>query len=317
MRLFYRMTWIALVLSIAMTILSAYIRLADSGIGCAPWPACFAEQFVVDPQPGIAIAEADPRRGFRVTHRVMASAFAVVILVMTVYSLWYRSRLGVSPVIPVFCFVLTVVLSIVGINTPDIAHPVVTGINLTGGMVLAALLLHLLLLQQGPGAPGHGSGRVITLVGVWFLVLVVASGSWVSGNFAAGQFHGLLACTYPFEAEAGDAFDLSRELEIVDGRIIVDESQAMIAYAHQWLALWATAIVVVIAGTVLVKVHAGRARVVAVTAAVLVLVLTLLGIMEAGAPSLLTASLHNTLALALLLVLIYLYNQLSEMSPND
>ncbi|MBD3646585.1 MAG: heme A synthase, partial [Pseudomonadales bacterium] len=60
MSLFYRMTWIAFVLSVAMTILSAWIRLADSGIGCAPWPTCFREQFVVDPEPGIAIAESDP-----------------------------------------------------------------------------------------------------------------------------------------------------------------------------------------------------------------------------------------------------------------
>ncbi|MBD3645847.1 MAG: COX15/CtaA family protein [Pseudomonadales bacterium] len=248
----------------------------------------------------------------------MASVFAVVILVMTVFSLWYRRRLGVGPMVPVLCFVLTVVLSVVGINTPDVVHPVVTAINLTGGMLLAVLLLHLLMLQQGNVAkPVKGNDRILTLVGVWLLVVVIASGSWVSGNFAAGQCDGLLACTYPFEAQLGEAFDLSRSLQIQDGRIVVDENQAMIAYTHQWLAIVSAIYVLVVAGLIFARRGSGRVRNTAVLTAGITFGLMLLGVLEVGAPNLFTASVHNALSLVLLLAMIYLYNCLSQKSEDD
>lgn len=313
MTFFYRMTWLALLLSLAMTVLSAGIRLSESGIGCEPWPACYAGQYAIDSEPGIAIAAEDPRRGFRMLHRIMASAFAVVVLVMTTVSLWYRSRLGVSPLLPVTCFALTVALSIVGIKTPDVVHPVVTAINLTGGMLLAALLWQLMTVQREGRATRSPRGMFawLSLASVVAVLLVIASGSWVSGNFAVTACDGILACSSMGQASFAAAFDPGRELAIEAGRMVLGAEQALIGFVHHGLAI--VLFVLVIAAAV-----AGwrKARPVAITSSVLAVLLMISGLVETAAPSIPSANLHNFLSLVLMLTLIHQYNRSTRESHD-
>lgn len=304
----YRMSWIALVLAVAMTLLSAFIRLSDSGIGCEPWPDCFAEQMVIDSQPGVTIAQGDTHRGLRMLHRVMASGFALVVMVMTIVVLWYRQRIGINPVVPVICFILTLILSAVGVNTPDVLHPVVTGINLTGGMVLAALLWHFVLTQRQTIANAVPADTIgwLTAAAITIVLLTIASGSWVSGNFASGACEGLLDCGSMDRADARSAFDPARELSMAEGRLILGADQALIAWVHHWLALVSA---LVVSGVVAMLVLNRGFDIVSVTLLILTGALILLGVMEAGRPSVLSASAHNLLSLMLLLTLVYQFNR--------
>lgn len=305
MKLFYRLCMVALVLAVGMTLLSAWIRLSDSGIGCEPWPACFAAQFTIDDQPGVAVSKEDEHRSWRLLHRVMASTFAVVVTVMLVVSLWYRRRLRTGPAIPVVCFLLTALLSIVGINTPDLAHPIVTGINLTGGMLLAALLWHFLLeLRRNlPARPNGPAWATLAVTGC--MVLAVASGAWVSGNFAAAGCDGFLSCGSLADAGVRDAFAPGRELAMTNGVLELGVQQAVIAWTHQVVAVLAA--LAVLAAAIGVLVTRGFEAVTAIP-----VVLTGAVIIQGAvqSPSVLSASLHNLLSLALLLALVYQYHRL-------
>lgn len=307
MTVFYRLCMVALVLAVGMTLLSAWIRLSDSGIGCEPWPACFAEQFTIDDEPGVAVSKEDEHRSWRLLHRVMASAFAVVVTVMLVVSLWYRRRLRTRPAIPLVCFLLTALLSIVGISTPDLVHPIVTGINLTGGMLLAALLWHFLLeLRREVPAPRLPSGTgwaILAVIGC--MVLAVASGAWVSGNFAAAGCEGFLSCGPLADAGMGDAFAPGRELAMTGGVLELGAAQAVIAWAHQLVAVLVA--LAVLAAAIGVFVTRGFEIVTAISV-VLTGAVILQGAVQS--PSVPSASLHNFLSLALLLVLVYQYNRL-------
>ena len=105
----YVLTLISLLLAIAMTVLSAYIRLGDSGIDCEPWPSCFQSSFMIDDEPGISIHQQDPNKGLRLLHRLMASTFGLVVIVLFTISLWYRRTERVAG--PLLLFLLTVLLA--------------------------------------------------------------------------------------------------------------------------------------------------------------------------------------------------------------
>lgn len=311
----YRSSCLALVMAIAMTLLSAYIRLSDSGIGCSPWPACFTEQVIVDDQPGVTIASTDTHRGLRMLHRMMASGFALIVMVMTIIALWYRRRIDVSPVLPVFCLLLTLMLAVVGLNTPDVIHPVVTGINLTGGMLVAGLLWQLVLIQRRGGRAKLNRAEsaryeavIDSLTGgaIIIVLLTIASGSWVSANFASGACDGLFSCGAMDGASIAEAFDPDRELTMVGSRLILDANQALITWVHQWLALLSALLVVGLTAMIILK---RGADFVAFMLTGLTAALILIGIIDTSQPSVLSAWLHNLLSLSLWLMLIYQFNR--------
>lgn len=323
----YRLTLLALIVSIAMTMLSAYIRLSDSNIGCSPWPACFTAHVIVDDAPGITVGQTDTHRGLRMSHRMMASGFMLVVMVMAIVSLWYRGRLGVSPILSVLCLIMALILAAVGLNTPDVIHPLVTGINLTGGMLMAGLLWYLLLVQRRgnhpqdmPVANVGNNGIIAWLSGgaIVLILLTIASGSWVSANFAAGVCEGLLRCGAIDDASLAEAFNPGRELTLIGSRLILDADQALIAWVHHWLALISA---VLVFGLVSMVILSHGADIVAFVLAGLMAGLIGLGIVETGEPSVLSAWLHNLLSLSLWLMLIYQFNRFQSTNqmqiPHD
>lgn len=79
-----RLITAALFMSVLMTVLNAYIRLSDSGIGCEPWPAC--TNLTISGWPSITITEDDTNKYLRVLHRITASVFGIVAIELCVVS---------------------------------------------------------------------------------------------------------------------------------------------------------------------------------------------------------------------------------------
>ncbi len=233
-----RLAVIAFLLSLTMTVLSAYIRLSDSGLNCDPWPTCFAESFHMDETPGISIEANDPKKGLRMLHRALASLFGIIALLLFILAWWFKQRLDLSVKItlPAVVFATTVVLAVVGMVTPDLFHPIVATINLIGGMLLASALFWFILDIRAPNStasPGIASLSILML-----LFFGTLSGAWVSANYANGSCEGLSDCsnTGAFNVIKA-AFDPLRELHVTDGRIVIDETQGWIMFTHQVLAL--------------------------------------------------------------------------------
>lgn len=298
---FYRATLFALLLSVAMTSLSAYIRLDDAGFGCTPWPACYGDNLVIDSRPGITVSVEDSNRGLRVLHRLMASVFGIVVLLMMIVTLWYRRRFPVGPLWPTVAFAITMILSVVGMSTPDIHRPVVTAINLAGGMVLAAALFHLALLQRRTEDTSWTLPAGLSVAALCATIALVFTGSWVSGSFAAASCDGFLNCPGYAAGSLREAFDTGRELSIIDGRLEMDAHQPVILLTHQVLATATVALVMVAAGVALAQRGISAA---ACAAPILAIALFLLALWEGSRPSLATANLHNLFSLLLLMALV-------------
>ena len=231
-----RLITAALLMSVLMTVLSAYIRLSDSGIGCEPWPAC--TNLSISGSPGITIAADDTNKYLRVLHRITASVFGVVAIVLCVVSAWYRKSLDIGPMIPGAVLLLTVVLAIVGMNTPDVLHPIIATLNISGGMLLTAMLYDLYMSNNKPNV--RRNKWLLATAAVVYLTIV--SGAWVSANFVGCQGN----C--PMTGDPAHAFHPDRELNIDQfGHIIADGQDGIIMAVHVWLSIVVAMVIIILA----------------------------------------------------------------------
>jgi cytochrome c oxidase assembly protein subunit 15 len=295
-------------MSLLMTSLSSFIRLADSGIGCEPWPECQAIHFTLDDQPGITIASGDKNKGLRVLHRFMASAFGLIATLLMVLSIWYRKVVRTPPTLAIVCFILTVILALVGMNTPDLLHPVVTLTNLTAGMVTTAILWLLALQIQTPLRKGEPAGfYLLDLINIYLVIVVIASGAWISANFASGACDGFLDCRNVSGESFRDAYNPMRELQLLDNRLVLGDVQSTIEVSHHLVA-------VLLCISLAIACYKNFASSKLTTLAVIALSVGLVvaGMLEAGQPTLLSAWIHNFWSMLLLLAVVYQYFQMRK-----
>jgi cytochrome c oxidase assembly protein subunit 15 len=245
----------SLLLVILLVSLSAYLRLAHSGIGCADWPACYGEigsgtsgngergnepaepaspraanayRKLVD-ESGRALAWATP------LHRLVASVLGLFVLALFFTALRRKRQRLVSATL----LGLTVYLAILGIRSGSLHDPAVVMGNLAGGFCMLGLL-GWLVFSSGPR--GHPPRRV-ALLGAAAGVLLCAQillGGLTSANFAATSCQTLPDCHggwWPGPALAV-AMDLSREHEVTaTGQAVGGEERIAIHRAHRLGAL--------------------------------------------------------------------------------
>jgi cytochrome c oxidase assembly protein subunit 15 len=180
-----RLLALALLLALVVVGASSYLRLGGNGLGCDPWPACYATRAAAqDFNSGVAA------RSVRMAHRVAASAFFFVAL-LVVASAWRRwssaqRRAGVA------VLVVTTLLAAIGPLTPA-ALPWVTWSNALGGLVLVALVMVLWqAARRTTRGWARGAALVLTLLlaqalsGVLLSVRLARSGCVPECSAAAG-----------------------------------------------------------------------------------------------------------------------------------
>lgn len=232
--LYTLLVFASLVLVLLVVILSAYLRLSGSGLGCTEWPACYALiKAEASGAESLAAAHLVPPWA-TMTHRLVASALGILVLGITILAL-HRRRASRQPVlIPLAVLALTVFLSVLGYITPSPLLPWVTLSNLLGGMAMLAMLWWLGQRSASSvteNVPGHEL-RPWALVGIFIVFFQIALGGWVSANFAA------LACTdlpgcggYPWSGGPWrESFNLSRVLPATDGGAVIAGDAAKIIH---------------------------------------------------------------------------------------
>jgi cytochrome c oxidase assembly protein subunit 15 len=291
-----------------MTILSAYIRLSDSGYGCNPWPGCYTTNIIVDASPGVTITGDDSNIALRALHRLLATVFGLLALVIIMAAFWYHKELRLNPGWSVMVVLITVVLSYVGMNTPNVQFPVITMVNLSGGMLLSMILLHMLLrLRLTPGYRFSLTAAFSILV-VCVGFVVIMSGAWVSGNFTAAACDSFLSCG-PTHGTVSESFAPARKLLIVEGQLDAGAIDARITYVHHALTSIFAALVFIYAAISLARLGPAFHN---IAPPALVITAISIGLMEMNSPSLLLATLHNAVALALLLSLVLQANKVTQ-----
>ncbi len=301
---------VSLALVLLLTTLSAYLRLAHSGIGCADWPACYGrigqavEQSVpqstedayarlVD-ESGRALAWATP------LHRLVASVLGLLVVFLFFLALRHKRHRLLSAVL----LGLTVYLAVIGIRSGGLHDPAIVMGNLSGGFAMVGLLGWLVFSMEESGTRAP-TVAVMTTVAVVALVLQVLLGGLTSANFAATACQTLPDCHggwWPGPA-LGEAMDLSRQHAVTaSGQAIGGEERIAIHRAHRLAAIAALLLVAFAAVAALLSERRFRA----LAAVILVLVLTEIAVGVAsvmgGIPMILALS-HNVLAAMLLLAL--------------
>ncbi|UCE30457.1 MAG: COX15/CtaA family protein [Burkholderiales bacterium] len=244
-------TWTA-VLTLALLMLGAYVRLTDAGLGCPVWPGCYRQLTPLQASSDIQAAEQAapqgpvtmPKAWKEMVHRYLATVVGAMIVGLLIRAWLARVRGAGRHVARMYAgdegagggddwrvngardaWLLLILLAVVILQglfgkwtvTLLLKPAIVTG-HLIGGMLVFALLVWLWQRQQPDTRLVDPEPLAVlaapALIGVLLVAAQVALGGWVSTNYAA------LACTdFPLcqgrlipEMNFGDAFHVLREL---------------------------------------------------------------------------------------------------------
>lgn len=221
-------------MSLLVVFLSTHIRLGEAGLGCDPWPACYAQLSLADGVKGLEIPDSEFKT-FRAMHRSVASILGINILIIMLMSVWYRK--SIPPLLPVMMFLVVLFLSILGITTPTRSFPAVTLGNILGGIVLSGLVWRQILRIRTRTVT---SGPLILFLISATLTVQLISGAWASANYTGSACPKLMSCTYTenLSGKLIESFNVFRKLELDNNnRLILDETSSIIQFSHRFIAV--------------------------------------------------------------------------------
>lgn len=305
---------ISLLLVIVLVSLSAYLRLAHSGIGCDDWPACYGR---IGEPPAISQPASSgdayqqlldernqPLAWATPLHRLVASVLGLLVLALAVLSLVKKKQRPASFVL----LALTVFLAVLGIRSGSLHNPAVVLGNLSGGFAMLGIL-GWMVFSYGERFGGGPRLRVLTLAAIGMLCLQILLGGFTSANFAATSCQTLPDCHggyWPGQS-LSRALDVSRVHEITpSGQAIGGEERLAVHKAHR-LGAVLTAILTLLAA-LLAFARDRRFHPVAILVTILLTAEFLVGVSSilTGLPIGLAVA-HNWFAGLLLLSLLKLY----------
>ncbi len=224
-----RIAGFAVVLTLGLIMLGAWVRLTDAGLGCPDWPGCYGKLSPVHASDHIARA-VDAQGGEHgpvsmgkawreMVHRYIATFLGLLIVVIAVLAWVRRADLRESPLLPTVLVGVVVLQGLFGKWTVTLLlkPAIVTG-HLIGGMLTFSLLLWF-WLRLRPRTRYVDAEPVAALRWPAVLALVVvaaqiALGGWVSTNYAALACTALPTCQGAWwpQANFADGFHVIREL---------------------------------------------------------------------------------------------------------
>lgn len=234
MKYFNLLNWSALVLSLLIVFLSTHIRLGEAGLGCEPWPGCYAQLPLVTDVKGLQVPDTE-FRFYRNLHRYVASVLGIAVLAIVLVALLNRRTISLG--LPLLMFAVVVFLSVIGVTTPSRSLPVITFSNILGGIVLAGLIWRQILRNQSrTPVKGHFVILLLSLT----VTLQLISGAWASANYTGSACPGLLTCTHTenVSGNLASSFNLLRSLPLDQNyRLVLDTTSTIIQFTHRLLAI--------------------------------------------------------------------------------
>ncbi len=252
---FRRLATVAVVLTLCLVMLGAWVRLTDAGLGCPDWPGCYGKLSPVHASDQIAqaVAEQGGEHGpvsmgkawREMVHRYLASGLGLLIIAIAVLATRWRVALRQSPVLPWALVGLVILQGLFGKWTVTLLlkPAIVTG-HLIGGMLLFALLVWLWQRQQPDPAPVDAEPlanlRVAAIIGLGLVAIQIFLGGWTSTNYAALACSDLPTCQgrwWP-EVDFGNAFHMFRELgQTASGEALSMQALTAIHLSHRIAAV--------------------------------------------------------------------------------
>jgi heme a synthase len=259
MQIFYRrLIAFTVVLTLALIMLGAYVRLADAGLGCPDWPGCYGHLTPTSAQAKIAgaVAEQGGEHGpvsmakawKEMGHRYVAMFLGALIVGIAWLAVAYRHSLKQSPILPLVLVGVVIMQGLFGKWTVTmlLKPAIVTG-HLIGGMLTFSLLVWLWQRQYAgrrylDAEPLHGL-RAPALIGAVLVSAQIVLGGWVSTNYAALACTDLPLCQGALvpEMNFSDGFHVFRELGKTDtGALLPLTALTAIHWLHRIGAILVT-----------------------------------------------------------------------------
>jgi len=248
--------FLSLLLVMILVSLSAYLRLAHSGIGCADWPDCYgrigdlaAETQTITSENAYQriVAEASqPLAWATPLHRMVASVLGLFVVWLMLLSLKLKKDRLLSLVI----LSVTVFLALLGVKSGGLHNPAVVMGNLGGGFLMLGLL-GWMYFNQPPGQ-SHSNKSIpggLLAAAVFMLVAQILMGGLTSANFAATACQSLPDCHGAWLPGSGiwTAMDLSREHQVTSaGQAIGGQERSDIHIAHRLSAVVTTLLILAV-----------------------------------------------------------------------
>ena len=209
----------SLLLALVLVPAGAYLRLDNSGIGCADWPACYGMiGRVADEAPTLGstyerlvLDAAEPLSRVTPLHRFVASVLGLLVLGMAIVSLRTRKhRLSSLTLLG-----LTVFLAWLGIYSDGLHSLAVVMGSIGGGFAMLGLLGWTVFRDAKPHANASLAVRRWVAAALLLLCVQIALGGLTSANFAAAACSTFPDCngTWLPGDDLWTAFDLTRQLE--------------------------------------------------------------------------------------------------------
>lgn len=173
-RHFHRLAWVAVLLSLAIVIFGAFVRLSNAGLSCPDWPTCYGQAAWPVHEHEIAQANATFERAVETTktwreqfHRHLAAGLGLLILALSLIAA-YRRSFGV----------LTTLTSaaLVGVSIPLY---IAQQYNVAAITVLAAELILFVNVMRWSNTDFSRLTTVILMVVVFQAVLGMWTVSWL------------------------------------------------------------------------------------------------------------------------------------------
>ncbi len=248
----YRLTVVlATVLTLALVVIGAYVRLSDAGLGCPDWPGCYGQISPVHASDAISLAVAEQggdhgpvsmhKAWKEMVHRYIAGFLGLVLLAIAVTAWRQRRQLRQSPMLPTALLAVVVLQASLGMWTVTLLlKPVIVSLHLMGGMTILAMLTWLSMrqLRLPPPEPRDRIAQLrgAALIGLILVIAQIALGGWVSSNYAALACPDLPMCRGAWvpPMDFDDAFHVLRELGMTpQGELLSNEALTAIHWIHR------------------------------------------------------------------------------------
>jgi cytochrome c oxidase assembly protein subunit 15 len=294
-----RLAWLCAVTVLAVTTLSAFIRLSNAGLGCADWPQCYGQRGVEATAGATKNDEITATVVARLAHRVMAVLALLLIVVLLMVCFGERPVLRAEGGVAIALFALALFLAVLGRWSSGVRVPAVSIANLIGGFAMLALSLWLAVRTDA--APARGQ-RIAAVVASLLLLAQIAMGGLVSASHAGLSCVGWSDCAAAARAIPWSTLDPWRE-PLLTARPPFNAAGALSQSIHRGMAFL---VVVVVLPLAIMARRRGRRRIAAALVTLLAAQLIAGLAMAQGALPLGLALLHNLLAACLLATLVLL-----------
>jgi cytochrome c oxidase assembly protein subunit 15 len=297
-----RLALLCAVMVLAVTTLSATLRLSKAGLGCADWPQCYGQDLRQAQQGNAPAAEAQEALALaRLAHRIAAVTALLLVVTMVMVCFGTRPWLRREGTMALALLVLAILLALLGRWSSQAGVPAVAMGNLLGGFAMLALCARLVL-----------SGRALrptALRGPVALATLLLTVQLALGSLASASLTGL-SCTTGWAdclqaAAASDwhALDPWRE-PVLAATPPVHPAGALVQALHRGVAV---GLLLLLSALGVLAWRRGRPRTGVALLVLLALQLAVGAVLAQGALPLGLAVLHNLLAAGLLATLLLLF----------